>query len=208
MTTPDDREIQRWHRMRHAMTADPGPDRAPADRLLVIAAALFARFEQTQDGADLAAAIEAGHQAAAVIAPHHPDRAGVLMFLGACLGLRYERLGDLADLDDAVRVAQQAVAATPPDHRELPGYLTVLAATTLTRFERTKDPADLHDAIRAGQLALTATLPGHPDRTTYEVVLQSALNAQPVEAPRVSHPDEPSPDAAQAATEPESDHLQ
>jgi hypothetical protein len=82
--------------------------------------ALFIRFEQTGDRADLDAAIDASRQAVAATPAGHPNRAAMLAARGYALSRRFDRTGDRVDLDAAIDAGQQAVAATPAGHPPAP----------------------------------------------------------------------------------------
>jgi len=122
------------------------------ERAASLAKTLRARFERTQDVADLDEAITLFRKGM-TIELEEVYTAALFAQLGRSLLMRFQKLGDVRDLDEAVALCQQAVKIVPPEHPERAGCLLDLGETLEARFTRTNSSVDLSNAIMAWKAA-------------------------------------------------------
>jgi len=143
------RAIDLW---RHALEAQPTPDRLP-DMYSGLALALRARFERTDHLPDLEAAV-----ASCELSLTFPgSEARHLSDLSAVLRTRFERLGRLGDIERAIDLARMALGSTPRDHLRFPVHVTVLALALLRLFVAAGDLKHIDEAISIVRDAVAVT---------------------------------------------------
>ncbi|GAB2856339.1 hypothetical protein GCM10022221_64980 [Actinocorallia aurea] len=140
-----------------------------AQRALQLGIALQDRYERTDQGDDLDAAVDL-FRAAARDAPQDPAPHGAV---GNALRVRFSRTRDLADLDQAIAAEERAVAlhSRGGDPRVLNHFGLALEA----RYEATGDLADLERAIALFQAAGSGVPDGGYDQVIFSVNLGRAL---------------------------------
>jgi tetratricopeptide (TPR) repeat protein len=115
------------------------------------AVALYNRYVETNDLADLRESVELLRRATAAPPPHPTHLAN----LGAGLILLFERTDALDLLHEALTACRQAVSLAPGD----PTYLSNLSAGLELLFRHTTDEAALAEAVRTAQQAVDETAP-------------------------------------------------
>jgi len=149
----------------------------PSELLVSLSVAQLARYDMTQNRADVDAAIEACGQAAELTPDDDERRPVVLLSLGSLYRTRFRLDRDPADLDAAVELAREGVARTRPRQPGLAARLAILRTVLTDRYELARDRADLDAAIAAGEQALAVTFPD-PHRGSNLYYLGIALLAR------------------------------
>ncbi|MBV7699551.1 CHAT domain-containing protein [Streptomyces sp. TRM70350] len=150
------------------------PDGGGAHHLYNLARVELARFRQTDDRADIDAAITAARRSADAAAGSH-EQGVPLSLLGEALLARANRTNSRSDTDEAITVLTRARALLADYHpTALSVCLSELGNAHTRRFDTTADPADLDRAIDAFQEAIRHS-PDHPDRVVDESHLGGSL---------------------------------
>jgi tetratricopeptide (TPR) repeat protein len=143
-----------------ATTAQKAITAAPLYRAMVLSnlgACLAARFDRSQDVADLDEAIDSGRQALKATPSNAPHRGWVMSNIASYLYSRYRYSEDVADLDAAIHVGRQALEATPAVDPHRARVVSNLADFLHAKYRRSEDVADLDAAItgwgRASRIA-------------------------------------------------------
>lgn len=140
---------------RIAVNLTPGEEVHLPSRLTTLAGALSARFQATQDMADLDAAITAARRALTLTASQ-PQAVDLAANLGALLHSRFELTGSSADLHEAIALTSDAVMSAT---RPRAATLRNLGAALLSRFERSGDLRDIDEAIAVYKRAVETVPP-------------------------------------------------
>ncbi|KAG8884456.1 hypothetical protein FRB97_004230 [Tulasnella sp. 331] len=129
-----------------------------------LAAALYTRFGETGDMADLTASIQRNQDALPLCPIRHSHRPTILSDLGLALHTRFGQTRDIADLAASIKYHQDALVLRPVGHPGRFVTLNNLGLALHTRFGQTGDVADLVASIQCGQDALVLCPIGHPNR--------------------------------------------
>ncbi|KAJ7021504.1 hypothetical protein C8F04DRAFT_266660 [Mycena alexandri] len=143
-----------------------------------LATALWTRFQQTGQLADLEESI-AFHQRALELRPgSHPNRSSSLNNLANALRTRFEQTGQREDLEESIAFHQQALELRPGSHPDRSNSLNNLANALQTRFEQTGQLADLEESIAFHRQALELRPGSHPNRSSSLNNLANALRTR------------------------------
>ncbi|KAI0032115.1 CHAT domain-containing protein [Vararia minispora EC-137] len=132
---------------------------------------LAQRYQQSRAKDDLAGAVSALRQAAAI----SPDDHVILNNLGIALILRYERFEELQDLEDGITVGRTALHLTPIDDPARAMRYYNLGTAIESRFDRMGRLEDLSNAISMFRHAVELTPNDHPNLANRLAGLGSAL---------------------------------
>ncbi|WP_194918556.1 tetratricopeptide repeat protein [Catenulispora rubra] len=112
-----------------------------------LADALRARFDLTQDAADLDRATSLWEAALDQTPASHPDHPVFLSNLANDLLAQFDVTNDLTDLNRAIANFRQAVEETSPDEAHRPTLESNLGAALMRRFHCANGMADLDEAV-------------------------------------------------------------
>jgi tetratricopeptide (TPR) repeat protein len=119
-----------------------------------LASSLALRYQQYEEGDDLAEAIDLYNTAFSHCPSDHPDRGYIAAFFSKALQLRFSRYGDQTSLHKAVHIAKQHAEHGDRRHTSFIECLIVLVSVLRDQYKCLDQPNDLDKALEHAQDAL------------------------------------------------------
>jgi CHAT domain-containing protein/tetratricopeptide (TPR) repeat protein len=119
-----------------------------------LGAALFKRYQNTQDLTTFEKAIEAHEKAVSVATTNTPNATSMVHQHGVTLHERYRRKGDPKDLELAINCYLGAIQYSNAQNKDIDTYWNDCGIALRERYSLTNDPAWLEQAINCGRQAI------------------------------------------------------
>ncbi|MFC3453040.1 CHAT domain-containing protein [Amycolatopsis speibonae] len=162
--SPDPRLLDAGIMLLSAATAADDPRAGSRMALLIVG--LQWRYRRSRRMDDLERAVETGERAIRLLAPDHPELAGILSNLGVVFRARYARTDAIPDLTRSIELTTTAVNSCAEDDPRRVASLSNLADTYCERSIRTGDLGDLSTAIDCAEQALALIPAGDPEHAS------------------------------------------